>query len=157
MKSVRCIILITLMLLPFSLSARPYIGLSQGNVSTSLELGMVGRRAEQSLSLSVPTLESSSPLTMPSVQARLFFRTQRFSPIVLGVGLLGAVGWQDANAWAVGLGGSVALSYEFIAKRGILFVEGSYLPLLSVQGTAVDPAMEHQMKQYVRIGYRQVL
>ncbi len=136
-----------------------YLGLSQGNVSSSLEVGMITRRFEQQLTFSLPTLVTTPDnyWEAPAVSTSVLFRTTSTRPVVLGIGGKALLSWETTNGMILGLGLGISVSYEFIGKRGILFVEGSYLPYSVELGTLSTTLGEQQIEQYVRFGYRYVL
>ena len=124
-------------------------------MSTGLEVGFLSRTFEQNLALSLPMLAPS--FETPSLQTTMLYRFGRFSPLMVGVGMKAQMGWEHTIGYELGLGFALSLSYEFIASRGIVFVEGSYLPWITTQGSTVDSSVQDMVRQHVRFGYRQVL
>ncbi|MGE4453770.1 MAG: hypothetical protein AB7D92_04490 [Sphaerochaeta sp.] len=144
------------LLIPSSLSAGTFLGVSQGLVATSLEIGILGRRAEQHIAFSLPLVrtEPENYFKAPSMSATISLRTLRFKPLVLSAGVKSQVSWEGSDGYIIGLGGTIALSYEFIKKGEVLFLEGSYLPLITTQGVLSTDLGEQQLKQWIRLGYR---
>ncbi|MGH0054482.1 MAG: hypothetical protein ACQ5SW_13930 [Sphaerochaetaceae bacterium] len=144
--------------LPSFLFAGTFLGVSQGQQSTTLEVGILNRRAEQHLSFSLPTVCTNPKdyYKAPSVAATISVRTLRFRPVVIAGGIKSQISWECTNGYILGLGGSVTLSYEFIGKGGVLFLEGSYLPWVTTQGSLSTDLGEKQLQQWIYIGYRHV-
>ncbi len=155
MKHAKAVLLVIFMLSGFSLSAKPYVGVTQSLMSTGLEVGLLSRTFEQNLAFSVPT--SNPSLQTPNIQTTLVYRFSQLSPLVLGLGLKARAGWETTVGYEIGVGVALSLSYEFLFSRGILFIEGSYLPWITKQGSAVDASIADMMSQQLRFGYRQVL
>jgi len=153
-KHARTTLVIILLLGSFSLWARPYAGVSQSLMSTGVEVGMLSRTFEQNLALSLPTTQPS--FKTPSVETTMLYRLAHLSPVMIGLGMKARIGWESDVGYELGLGFALSLSYEFLFSRGIVFVEGSYLPWITAQGTAVDPVVQDMVRQYVRFGYRHV-
>ncbi len=141
------------------LCARPYVGVSQGLAATTIDVGMLNRSFEQQLFFSLPTVEGSpsSYLDTAGIGTVIFARTKRFSPAVIGLGLKSLMVWEQDKGVSVGLGFSLKLSYEFIAQRGVLFLEGSYIPWDTTIGTISSALVNKQLKQYLRFGYQHIL
>lgn len=148
-------LLLVLLLLSFNLGARPYVGVTQSLMSTGLEAGLLSRTFEQNLAFSLPTFSPS--FERASLQTTMLYRFAYFSPVMAGLGLKAQLGWEGQAGYELGLGFALSLSYEFLFSRGIVFVEGSYLPWITAQGAAVDSSVQDMVRQYVRFGYRQVL
>ncbi len=159
MKHSKLILLLVLLILfvPFHLFAGVFLGVSQGLESTTLEVGILGRRAEQHLSFSLPTINAAPEdyLKAPVLGATVSVRTLRFKPLVLSGGIKSQISWESTDGYVLGLGAAVVLSYEFIGKGGVFFLEGSCLPWITTQGTLSTELGEKQLKQWVRLGYRQ--
>lgn len=143
--------------IPSLLCAGVFLGVSQGLESTTLEVGILGRRAEQHLSFSLPTINAAPEdyLKAPVLGATVSVRTLRFKPLVLSAGIKSQISWESTDGYILGLGGVAALSYEFIRKGGVFFLEGSYLPWVTTQGTLSTNLGEKQLGQWIRLGYRQ--
>ncbi|RFU95441.1 hypothetical protein DYP60_05350 [Sphaerochaeta halotolerans] len=141
---------------PSLLFAGVFLGASQGMESTTLEVGILGRRAEQHLAFSLPTINGSVEeyWKAPVLGASVSVRSLRFQPLVLSGGIKSQISWESTKGYILGLGGALALSYEFIGKGGVFFLEGSYLPWVTTQGTLSTNLGEKQLKQYMRLGYR---
>ncbi|HBO36781.1 MAG TPA: hypothetical protein DD633_09595 [Sphaerochaeta sp.] len=73
-----------------------------------------------------------------------------------GLGLKARLGWEQGVGYELGAGFALSLSYEFLFSRGIVFVEGSYLPWITAQGSAIDAVIQDMVRQYIRFGYRHV-
>ena len=154
MKYAKPMLAIILLLSCFTLAARPYAGLSQSLMSTGLEVGMLSRTFEQNLALSLPTVAPS--LETLGIETTMLYRLPHLSPVMAGMGLKARLGWEQGEGYELGVGFALSLSYEFLFSRGIVFVEGSYLPWITAQGTAVDRVVQDMVRQYVRFGYRHV-
>ncbi len=150
------IVLVLGLLVPSFLSAGTFLGISQGLQSTSLEIGILGRRAEQHIAFSLPLVrtEPENYFKAPSISAAISLRTLRFKPLVLSAGVKSQVSWEGRDGYIIGLGGTIALSYEFLKKGEVFFLEGSYLPLITTQGVLSTELGEQQLAQWVRLGYR---
>lgn len=147
----------SILFVPSLLSAGPFLGVSQGLESTTLEVGILGRRAEQHLSFSLPTINAAPEdyFKAPVLGATVSVRTLRFKPLVLSAGIKSQISWESTDGYVLGLGGAIALSYEFIGRGGVLFLEGSYLPWITTQGSLSTNLGEKQLTQWIRLGYRQ--
>ena len=145
-----------LFFVPSLLFAGVFLGVSQGLESTTLEVGILGRRTEQHLSFSLPTINGAVEdySKAPVLGATISVRSLRFQPLVLSCGIKSQISWESTNGYILGLGGAIALSYEFIGKGGVLFLEGSYLPWVTIQGTLSTNLGEKQLNQWIRLGYR---
>jgi len=154
-RNAKATLLILLLLASFTLEAGPYVGITQSTMSTGLEVGMLSRTFEQNLALSLPS--ASPSFETPSVQTTMLYRFGHFSPLMIGMGMKAQLGWEHAVGYELGLGFALSLSYEFLFSRGIVFVEGSYLPWITAQGSAIDASVRDMVRQYIRFGYRQVL
>jgi len=156
----RCALLLFLLLLMLtSLGAKPYLGVSQNLAASSVEVGFLTKGFEQNLVLSLPTVQTAAPawLQNSALSAHLLYRFHQLNPVVVGVGIKAQGGWQEDGYRALGLGGVLSLSYEFVGRHGILFAEASYLPWIYSDGSASDPFVDKMLAQYVRLGYRYVL
>ena len=153
------ILVAVLLLLASSLPGRPYIGISQGLEATTIDIGMLNRSFEQQLFLSLPTVSTnpSSYFETAGVGTVILARTRRFSPVVVGLGIRSIMVWEQGKGTAVGLGFASTLSYEFIANRGVLFLEGSYTPWKTEIGSPTSPLVDKQVGQYLRFGYHHIL
>nr|WP_319472289.1 hypothetical protein [uncultured Sphaerochaeta sp.] len=147
-----------ILFVPSLLSAGAFLGVSQGLASTTLEVGILGRRAEQHLSFSLPTIDATPEdyFKAPVLGGTVSVRTLRFKPLVLSAGVKSQISWESTDGYVLGLGGTLALSYEFIGRGGVLFLEGSYLPWITTQGSLSTNLGEKQLTQWIRLGYRQV-
>ncbi len=149
-RSVPLIIALLAMALP--LSARAYVGISQGMVSTSLEVGYLTRSFEQNLSISLPLVYGD--VGLPMAQATLVFRTQRFNPLVAGAGVAARLGWQGDVGSIVSAGFVISVGWEAFNGSEIVFAELAYLPFSTSIGTPIALLGQRQVEQWVRIGWR---
>ncbi len=154
MKYAKPMLVIILLLSCFTLAARPYAGISQSLMSTGLEVGMLNRTFEQNLALSLPMRAPS--LQAAGIETTMLYRLPHFSPVMAGLGLKARLGWEQGVGYELGAGFALSLSYEFLFSRGIVFVEGSYLPWITAQGSAIDAVIQDIVRQYIRFGYRHV-
>lgn len=154
-----CLLLVLLVLSLGSVSAKSYVGVSQSLAASSVEVGFLTRGFEQNLVYSLPTVQTdaSSWIDNSALSAHLLYRFHQFNPLVVGVGVKTQGGWQEDDYYAVGLGGVLSLSYEFLGRHGMFFAEASYLPWIYQDGSASTDYVDKMLAQYVRLGYRHVL
>ncbi|MCK9547261.1 MAG: hypothetical protein RBS49_05890 [Sphaerochaeta sp.] len=143
-------LLLSFTLLP--LSARAYVGVNQGLVSSGVEVGYMTRLVEQNLSLSLPLL--SGDLTTAMASVNVAWRIQRFNPLVIGLGLAGRVAWRGSEGYIPALGFLFSLSWETLGKGEVLFIEGSYMPFMTEEGSPLGGVATQQVGQWLRIGWR---
>jgi len=148
-RALFALILITVAL---PISARAYLGVSQGLVSTSVEAGYMTRSFEENLSLSLPLVYGNFSLPMGS--ANILYRIQRLNPLVLGVGPAARIAWHADGGYILAGGAALSLSWEALRGSEVLFAEFSYLPFSTEQGAALDPLAAREIGQWVRIGWR---
>jgi len=153
------LILLLLVLALGPVAAKPYVGISQTLAASSAEVGFLTKGFEQNLVFSVPTLQTevSSWLANSALSAHLLYRFHQLTPFVVGVGVKAQGGWQQDGYYALGLGGVCSLSYEFLGRHNVLFVEASYVPWIYRNGSTTDEYVDKMLAQYVRVGYRCVL
>ncbi|MDT4763118.1 hypothetical protein [Sphaerochaeta sp. PS] len=151
---------ILLSLLVFSLSAAPYLGISQGLGSTSVEVGYLTRSIDQNLSLSLPTLDALDRgddfYRYPVLSLNILYKLRLGSTIAFAVGPSLRMGWEYEKALILQGGFVAQISLEAPEVMDILFVEGGYLPKAWqwLGGTPSSGVLEKGISQFLRFGYR---
>jgi hypothetical protein len=144
---------LVLVLCTLPLSARAYLGLSQGLSSTSVEIGYMTRSFEQNLSIGLPVVERE--FKTPVVQATVLYKVQHLSPLVISIGPLARLSWGKDGS-TIGGGGTLSLSWETVGKHGAPFIEGAYLPWVTNLGSP-EAIHQRQVEAYLRFGWRHLL
>ena len=157
------LVLLTVFLLlgMMALGAAPYVGISQGLVSTSVELGYLTRSVDQNLALSFPTIPALEQgigdfYQYPTLSLNINFKHMLLEQLALGIGPTLRMGWEYEAALLLKIGFSVQLSLEAPGIMDLLFVEYSYLPpaLTWMGGTPNSDLLEEGAEQFLRFGWR---
>lgn len=157
----RVLLIFLLSFFMMGLGAAPYVGISQGLVSTTVELGYLTRSVDQNLALSFPTipaLETSDGdfYQYPTLSLNVNFKHMFFEQVSLAAGPTLRMGWEYKEALLLKMGLSVQLSLEAPGVMDILFVEYSYLPsgLTLMEGSPTSSMLEEGAEQFLRFGWR---
>lgn len=159
MKRVSLVVALVL-LLPMLLCASPYIGLSQGLTSTSVELGYLTRSFEQNVTVSLPLLSAlegeKEVYSYPVVGMNLLYKDMIGTAIALAGGVSLRAGWEYEKSLVLQAGLLVQLSLEAPSVRDILFFEFAYMPasLSWTEGTPSSDRLTQGVREYMRFGYR---
>ncbi len=157
-KPIVFLVLFTLLL--SLLSAAPYLGISQGPVSTSVEVGFLTRSIDQNIALSLPLLGALDSgddwYGYPVVSMNLLYKKKVGSTVAIGVGPTLRMGWEFEKTLCLQAGFLLQLSLEATGVRDILFCELAYLPneWKWLQEPASSTLLEDGIEQFVRFGYR---
>lgn len=157
-KPIAVVFLFTLMLC--QLSAAPYLGISQSNLSTSVEVGFLTRSIEQNFTISLPLLgaldRGDDWYRYPVASMNVLYKTKVGSTVAVGVGPTLRMGWEYEKALCLQAGLLLQLSLEAVGVQDILFCELGYLPKgwQWLEGPASSALLEDGIGQFVRFGYR---
>ncbi|MBI9094292.1 MAG: hypothetical protein JEY71_05365 [Sphaerochaeta sp.] len=142
------------------LSGAPYVGISQSQVSTSVEVGFLTNSIDQNIAVSLPLLGSldsgDDGYRYPVASMNLLYKRKVGSTVALGVGPTLRMGWEYEKALCLQAGFLVQVSLEAPGVRDILFCELAYLPKAWAwsEGPASSALLEKGIGQFVRFGYR---
>ena len=157
-KPITVVVLFTLML--FVVSASPYLGVSQGPVSTSVEVGFLTRSIDQNFTVSLPLLgaldSGDNPLLYPVASLNLLYKKIVGGTLAIGVGPTLRMGWEYEKTICLQTGLLLQFSLEAVGVRDILFCELAYLPegWQWLHSPASSILLADGIGQYVRFGYR---
>jgi len=157
-KPISVVVLFTLML--FVVSASPYLGISQGPVSTSVEVGFLTRSIDQNFTVSLPLLgaldSGDDPFRYPVASLNLLYKKKVGGTVALGVGPTLRMGWEYETTICLQAGLLLQLSLEAVGVRDILFWELAYLPAewRWLQSQASSALLTDGIGQFIRFGYR---
>ena len=141
-------------------SSAPYLGMSQGPVSTSVEVGFLTRSIDQNITLSLPLLgaldSGDTPTLYPVASMNLLYKKKIGTTVAVGVGPTLRMGWEYEKALCLRAGLLLQLSLEAPGESDLLFCELGYLPpdWKWVQGSASSILLAEGIGQFVRFGYR---
>lgn len=141
-------------------TASPYLGVSQGPVSTSMEVGYLTRSIDQNFTLSLPLLgaldSGDDPFSYPVASMNLLLKKKVGSTVAIGVGPTFRMGWEYEKAIYLQAGLLLQLSLEAVGVRDILFCELGYLPNAWKwqDRPASSTMLEKGIEQFIRFGYR---
>ena len=157
-KIITGLVLITAML--SLLPAAPYLGISQGPVSTSAEVGYLTNSIDQNMTLSLPLLGSLDTggdwYRYPVLSMNLLYKKKIGTTVAIGAGTTLRMGWEYEKALYLQAGMLLQLSLEAVGVQDILFCELGYLPKewKWQEGLASSELLEKGIGEFVRLGYR---
>ena len=159
MKKPVAVVLVSVFLL-FCLPAAPYVGISQGPLSTSVEVGFLTRSIDQNLVVSLPLLGALDSgddwYRYPGLSMNILYKGRLGSVVAVGVGPTLRMGWEYGEAISFQPGFALQLSLEAAGMVDIQFYDLAYIPKgwKVFEGTLSSAFMEKSTVQFIRFGYR---